>query len=361
MRRYYLDNIRWMTVVLVVIYHVIYMFNGVQLFGVIGPFRKVQYQDAFLYMVYPWFMTLLFVVSGASARYYLENHSAREFIKTRTRKLLVPSTIGLFVFQWILGYFNMKISGMDSMSAIPKVILYFIMAMSGTGVLWYIQMLWIFSLLLVLVRKIEKDRLYIAGAKTNIWVLLLFTVLIYLSAQVLNTPMVTVYRFGIYGVGFLIGYFVMSHDEVVNRLSKYWLPLSIAAIALCITYTVLYFGQNYAQEPVINNILACVFCWIAILAVYAVMKKWADKTTPFFALMTKKSWGLYVFHYLPIAVFGYYQHLHMTNMPPALVYLIAVILAFAVAFVLFEIISRIPVVRWCVLGISGKKKKENAA
>ena len=109
MRKYYLDNIRWMTVVLVVIYHVIYMFNGVQLFGVIGPFSKVQYQDAFLYLVYPWFMTLLFVVSGMSARYYLENHSVKEFIKTRTRKLLVPSTIGLFVFQWILGYFNMKI------------------------------------------------------------------------------------------------------------------------------------------------------------------------------------------------------------------------------------------------------------
>ena len=128
MRKYYLDNIRWMTVVLVVIYHVIYMFNGVQLFGVIGPFSKVQYQDAFLYLVYPWFMTLLFVVSGMSARYYLENHSVKEFIKTRTRKLLVPSTIGLFVFQWILGYFNMKIGGaMDSMAAVPKVVLYFIL------------------------------------------------------------------------------------------------------------------------------------------------------------------------------------------------------------------------------------------
>ena len=125
MRKYYLDNIRWMTVVLVVIYHVIYMFNGVQLFGVIGPFSKVQYQDFFLYLVYPWFMTLLFVVSGMSARYYLENHSVKEFIKTRTRKLLVPSTIGLFVFQWILGYYNMKIGGaMDSMAAVPRVVLY---------------------------------------------------------------------------------------------------------------------------------------------------------------------------------------------------------------------------------------------
>ena len=104
MRKVYVDNIRWMTVVLVVIYHVIYMFNGIETAGVIGPFHKVQYQDAYQYMVYPWFMVLLFVVSGMSARYYLNSHTHKEFIRSRTRKLLVPSTIGLLVFQWILGY-----------------------------------------------------------------------------------------------------------------------------------------------------------------------------------------------------------------------------------------------------------------
>ena len=52
MRKTYIDNIRWMTVVIVVIYHVIYMFNGVVTSGVIGPFAPVQYQDAFQYFVY---------------------------------------------------------------------------------------------------------------------------------------------------------------------------------------------------------------------------------------------------------------------------------------------------------------------
>ncbi len=98
-RKPYLDNIRWATVVLVVIYHVIYMFNGVQPFGVIGPFREHQFQDGFLYLVYPWFMALLFVVSGMSARYCLQSHTTKQFLKDKTRKLLVPSTIGLFVFQ----------------------------------------------------------------------------------------------------------------------------------------------------------------------------------------------------------------------------------------------------------------------
>lgn len=39
MRKLYLDNIRWITVTIVVLYHVLYIFNGAQTFGVIGPFH----------------------------------------------------------------------------------------------------------------------------------------------------------------------------------------------------------------------------------------------------------------------------------------------------------------------------------
>ena len=205
MRKTYIDNIRWITVVLVVIYHVIYIFNGVETAGVIGPFSAVQYQDVYQYIVYPWFMLLLFVVSGMCARFYLASHTQKEFLKTRTTKLLVPSTIGLFVFWWILGYYNMLMSGaFENMAAVPKVILFLIMAVSGTGPLWYIQLLWVFSLILLLVRKIEKDRLYRLCEKANVPVLIVLTLAIWGSAQILNTPMIVVYRFGIYGTGFLV-------------------------------------------------------------------------------------------------------------------------------------------------------------
>ena len=81
MRKTYLDNIRWITVVLVVIYHVIYMFNGVTQFGIIGPFSTHQPQDVFQYLVYPWFMLLLFVVSGMSARFELDKIPAKAFLR----------------------------------------------------------------------------------------------------------------------------------------------------------------------------------------------------------------------------------------------------------------------------------------
>lgn len=355
MRKTYLDNIKWMTVVIVVVYHVIYLFNGAGVAGGIGPFAPVQYQDGFLYLVYPWFMLLLFVVSGMSARFALERQSGKAFLRRRTVKLLVPSTIGLFVFWWVQGYFNMAIGGaFEAMSAVPGPILYLIMAVSGIGPLWYIQLLWLFSLLLLLVRKVEKDSLYGLGEKANIPVLLCLTPVIWVAAQVLNTPIVEVYRFGIYGAGFFLGYFLFSHDAVMERLERWWLPLSLAAVGLGVGFVAVNWGEPYAGHAVRDTLLCSAYAWIAVLAILSVMKKWGGFENALSRFMAAKSWGLYLFHYLPLAACGWYLQTYAT-LPPLAVYLLVGVAAFAGGLALYEIIRRIPILRWCVCGIGGKK------
>ncbi|MBR6154115.1 MAG: acyltransferase family protein, partial [Treponema sp.] len=211
MRKHYLDNIRWTTVVIVLIYHVFYMYNAEGVIGGLGKITNlnVQYYDAFQYLVYPWIMPLLFIVSGISSRLYLEKHSNKEFIKSRTLKLLVPSTIGLLFFQFIQGYVSMSIGGgIDGLKAagVPAPVIYMIMVASGSGVLWYMHLLWIYSLLLVLIRIIEKGRLLSLGAKTPLWLIALFYFPIWGAAQILNTPIVSVYRIAFYFVFFVLGY-----------------------------------------------------------------------------------------------------------------------------------------------------------
>ena len=357
MRKTYIDNIRWITVVLVVIYHVIYIFNGVTVYGIIGPFSEKQPQDVYQYIVYPWFMLLLFAVSGMAARFELDRRSEKEFIRVRTRKLLVPSTIGLLVFGWVLGYYNMLISGaFESMGAVPKPVLFLIMAASGTGPLWYIQMLWVFSILLILVRKIEKDRFYRICGKANVPVLLALTVLVYGAAQILNTPVIVVYRFGIYGLGFFIGYFVLSHDKVMDKVGKSWILLSLIALAACILFVVHFWGQSYPDHAVLDTPLCNLFAWTGVLGVLGFMKRWGNFENAFSRWMSQKSWGLYIFHYLMIAVPGWYLRRLAPGLAPIFVYLIVTVTGFAGSFLLYEILSRIPVIRWCVLGIKKEKK-----
>ena len=360
MRKYYLDNIRWMTVVLVVVYHVIYIYNSVIAYGVIGPFYDKQYWDGLQYILYPWFMMLLFIVAGMCSRYYLEKHTVKEFIRSRTRKLLVPCTIGLFVIGWVQGYVSMAIS--DAFQSIPDTVpgfaMYLIMVLSGTGVLWFIQMLWLFSLLLTIIRKIEKGKIYKFSIKTNIVVLVLLLIPVYLSGLILNTPIVSVYRFGIYGFTFFLGYFVLAHDEVIDRLSVYSVTLIVAAIILAVVYVILHFGDNYAVMPTVNCIPAVAYGWIACLAILASMKKWGNKISGFAEFMSKRSFGLYVFHYLPLSATAYILH-EYTSVPALTCYLLTALAAFLGSLMLYEVISRIPFLRWCVLGIKREKTLSN--
>ena len=356
MRRKYLDNIRWVTILIVIIYHVIYMFNGVTTYGVLGPFSEDQPQDIFLYIVYPWFMFLLFVVSGMAARFELDHKGESGFIRNRTRKYLVPSTIGLFVFWWILGYYNMLIGGaFESMGTVPKPVLYLIMCISGIGPLWYIQMLWLFSLILIWIRKIEKDRVYNLAAKTNVFIIVLLGIAVYGAAQVLNTPIVVVYRFGIYGLGFLLGYFIFSHEEVMEKLEKYWMLFGLLALAFCILFLVFNLGKPYPEHEVLDTFLCNMYAWFGTLGLLAFMKKWGDFHNGFSDWMCRKSWGLYVFHYLGIAISSWYIKMYLPQMPAFFVYLLVLVSGIAGALLLYEIISRIPVLRWCVLGIKHNK------
>lgn len=357
MRKYYLDNIRWATILLVMAYHVFYAFNAVGVLGGVGGFAKVQYQDAFLYFVYPWFMVLLFVVAGISARYALEKCSGKDFIGKRTWKLLVPSTLGLLVYQWIVGYFNIMIGG--GLEYLPPFLVYPVAALSGTGPLWFAQVLWLYSLLLVLVKKMDKeDRLWKLGEKCNILILLLLALPLWGGAQILNMPVITMYRFGIYLAAFLLGYVVFSHDTVQETLAKYGLPLLLIAIAVGVAYTVHYFGQNYTEDHVLKSFFTNAYAWLMVLGILGSAKKYCDRQNGFSAYMTKISFGLYVLHYTFIAIPCYYLK-EKTALPMWAVYPAALLIVFVCTPLWYEVMRRIPVIRCLVLGI--RKKKETQA
>lgn len=357
MRKHYMDNIRSLTILLVVCYHVIYMLNGTIPDGVIGNLTDWHGLDVVMYALYPWFMVILFLLSGMSSRYYLENHTEKEYRKARTRKLLVPSTIGILVFGWAQGYFNMAISDAftNIPGQVPKAVLYLIMCVSGIGVLWTIQVMWVCSIVLLLVRKIEKGRLEALGEKTGMLVLLLLGIVVWGAAQIGNTPIISVYRFGIYIVTFLLGYYVFSHERVTDLLAKYTLPLAGTAGVLCVLYCVHDYGVNYAVMPYVGSPLAIAYCWAACLAVLGVMKRWGNKPGKLWEFLRRKSFGLYVFHYLALSACAYGLTTG-TSLPAGVIYGFSALAAFAGGLLLYEILSRIPVVRWCVLGMKKREK-----
>lgn len=133
-RKNYLDNIRWMTVILVMVYHVVYIFNSQ---GVLSNFhvQGIEVLDGFLYIVYPWFMAILFVVAGASARYALSKRTGKAFLKDRLKRLIVPSIFVPIFFGWFCGWVTNFYGDMfqGNGDQIPGIVKYIIFCMSGEG------------------------------------------------------------------------------------------------------------------------------------------------------------------------------------------------------------------------------------
>lgn len=357
MRKFYLDNIRWVTVILVLVYHVFYMFNGVGILGGIPEAANIPAFDWAACMIYPWFMVLLFIIAGMSARYAFQKRTEKQFIKERAVKLLIPSTLGLFFIHWITGYLNIKMGG--GLEYIPSALLYPISVISGTGPLWFIQMLFVFSCILVLLKKMDKtDRVWTLCGKANLLVVLLLFLLIFGAAQILNMPVLTMYRFGIYFVAFLIGYYIFSHEEVLEIIEKVRMPMLCLSIIGAVLYLLRYGGSNFTASDCLQSITTNLYLWVVILAIIGCGRKYFNWETGFTRYMAKSSFGIYVLHY-PVLIITCYTLHYYTNLPAIWKYIIALIVELIVTLAVNELIKRVPVLRYFVLGISRKMRQQH--
>lgn len=350
-----MDNIRFATIILVLVYHVCYLFNGVGILGGVGIKKSLSVFDALLYIVYPWFMVLLFLISGISTRYSLQNRSCKQFLGERLIKLLIPSTLGLFIYHWITGYLNIKIGG--GLDYIPLFLYYPIFVISGIGPLWFIQMLFLFSLIAALLKKIDKrDKIWNFCSKTNTIIIILLAILIWVSSQILNMPVLIMYRFGIYLVSFLIGYFIFSHDKVQDSIEKIHIPMLILSIILSISYVIYYFGTDYTSPQCLQSIFTNIYLWVMVLAILGCGKVWLNRTSSFFSYVTKSSFGMYIIHYPILMVICYLLYYHF-NLSIMLNYIVALFVEIIFTVVLLELFKRIPVIRFLVLGIYNINEK----
>ena len=400
MRYHYLDNIRWVTVLLVMFFHVFYYFNAYCMGSGIGGFSDYQPQDAVLYLLYPWLMPLLFVVAGMSSRYALQRKSAGEYLRTRTRKVLVPATWGLFIFQWLAGYFGMQTMNFrfhaDMGAEQPWWVMYIMWAVCGGGGLWFIQLLWFFSLITIvdplLLHTSQAPSLCREGrgGSHRSWMaafgLLLFGALLYLSNQTvmdgensMQDPamLYNVYRPLYYLTAYLFGYFFFVREEVQGLLVRLRWMIIPAALACGIWLTITTFGQDAYSPAYIRSVGNNLYAWLAILAMFAAFRTWGNHDVSHInnvntrdagvspAVINKNyasriltfcrdaSYGLYILQFFVYMSIGYLLRAY-SALPPWPMYILLFLAMFTLTPTLYLLIRRIPILRYCVLGLSSK-------
>lgn len=353
MRKPFLDNLRYSIVLLVIVYHICYLFNSV---GVITnvAIPGIPAMDVVEYLLYPWFMVALFLISGICARYSLQKQTAKAFLKTKIRRQLVPSIAVIFLFGWTSGWVTGQYADMFGTSgdAIPGIFKYLIWCLSGIGVTWFLRQLFLADLVLLLIRKLDKDDQLPdqqQGGKANFPILCLLVFALWGSAQILNTPLIEVYRHGIYIFSFLLGYFVFSHDHIQDLLGRKAPFLLTLAGLLAVVYTVTAWGQNYAEPGHLKALLTNAYAWFGTLAVLSAGKRWLDKETGFTRCMAPRSFGFYLLHYPPLVLGAWAMdkllHLPVWSMYPLLALMELILLPPLVAA-----IKRIPILRTLILG-----------
>ena len=151
-----------------------------------------------------------------------------------------------------------------------------------------------------------------------------------------------------------------------NKSRLHWLDnLRWFTVILVLVYHVFYLFNNkgvlggiggFVDDPkgqpqdVITYIL---YPWFMMLAMLGCFKSWFDSTSPFATYMSRSSFGIYVVHYLVIVSLGYMMKVY-TTLSPFAMYIILLVAVLTLSPLLYEILRRIPFIRWCVLGVNKK-------
>ena len=355
-RKHYLDNIRWITLCFVIIYHIFYIFNSSGVVSNIGV-TGIKELDSICVFIYPWIMCLLFVVLGVSTNYSLKSNTNKEFIKDRAKRILVPSLIGIFVYGWISGwttnYYGDIFAGNGSM--IPAPIKYIIFSLIGIGPLWYAHVLFVASLLIVLIRKIDKkqkiDKLF---NKINLPILFLLFLMVWGFSFILNTPVVTVYRWGIYLLMFILGYYIFSNDKIIENLEKISIPLGIISFIIGIIFTIMNYGANFGSNEFLTNIFTNIYIWLVILSAFGVGKKFLNFDNNFTKYMNKNNFCFYVLHYTIQIIIAFILVEYIKLPYFILNYIILLIGTIILLPIITEILKRIPIINKLLLGTKNK-------
>ncbi len=312
--------------------------------------KPVAAISSFTWAIYSWFMPLLFVLAGISAGYALEKRTPKQFVKERFRKLFVPLISGILLLVPIETYFAERFHNGYTGSYFQQYVLYFTKKTDLTGYtggftpgqLWFILFLFMISLvaLPIMMWYRKSDRKIDAG-KIRIPMLLPFFIVTSLMALVLN--------FGGKSLGedfalFLLGFFFLRSDEVIDRLEKSRWPLFIAAVLLNASLIFIYYNFPLMSRGLGADIYQRFIAWESILAFLGMAKRYFNFRTKATAYLAQGSFPIYIFHQSILVATAYYV-VKLCPIPVAQYFLI-ILISVAGTFAAYEIFRRIPPLRF---------------
>ncbi|MCK9169110.1 MAG: acyltransferase family protein [Treponema sp.] len=343
MRKQYIDNLRCSIVLLLFPFHVFMIYNNW------GENFYIKQDGLFLpslfnCLIWPWFMPSLFVIAGISAFYSLQSRGPGKFAVERIKKLFIPLFSGILLVVPVQTYYAEKFHNGYQGNYFYQYKLFFTKIHDLTGYsggftpghLWFILYLFIISMAALPLVEIVKKLRFKTGTAIPFAVIVLSGILPVFGKPFLNTGGKSIVEYLIY---YLLGYYILSNDNVIDKIVKHLAVLCGSCFIFMICYIMFYEKKFYAVNEIVYFIVYQLYSWTFILSVTGIYKykvNFRNNLTDYFS---KSSFAVYLFHQSSIVCCAYY----IVQIPCTALLHIILILAAAIVltFGMYEITKRI--------------------
>jgi len=366
MKRFaWIDNLRVTVIILVVILHTAVTYSGLG-----GWYYKENEEvDTFstlffaFYLTFTqaWFMSALFMVSGYFSHKSLLRKGPSKFIKGRLFRLGIPLLIYIFLIQPVavkLAHPDLDLADWYFNTYLDYNFI------GGTGPLWFVETLLIFSILyvliyMILIRRAFSIRLRITPI--NVSLLILFITIFAFVLRLLYPIGTDFYNlqfgfFSAYLIMFIMGILIAGSDlleKITLKDGKNWLTVSLG-IGIPAWFAFMFFGGpmegNMQFEGGLNWLAFFYALWESficvtfIIALVGIYKFRVDISSPFQQFLSDNAFGVFVFH-APVLI-GISMLLKNVILHPILKFLIVASLALMASFF----------ISWVIRGVKPLKK-----
>lgn len=356
----WIDNLRIMVIIQVVILHTAVTYGG------LGGWYYYDNQEmgtastlffAFvLTHLQAYFMSLLFFVSGYFSQISLAKKGTKKFISGRFKRLGIP----LLIFIFIIHPISVKL-------AYPEIDIHWYLngirsldILSWTGPLWFVEALLIFTLLYVFVLKplfrFEPKSNFILNNIYIVFLIIIITALAFFARLFYpigtNITNLQIGFFSAYIFMFLAG-IIAGKTNILEQISlqdgKRWLIISLG-IGIPGWLLIMFFGgpsegimlfEGGLNWPAFFYALwESFFCVTFILAMIGIFKYRLNSSGKFQQFLSDNAFGVFVFH-TPVLI-GISILFKEITMTPILKFLVVSIIAVIVSFLVSWLVRSVP-------------------
>ncbi len=358
MRKHYIDNLRWMLLVLLIPYHTAMAWNvwGEPNYIILGESRLIS---SIVVFFSPYFMPLMFVLAGISTKFALQKRTIKEYLAERVERLLVPCLFGTIVLMPIMSYIADKFNCGYNGGFLRHYAVFFTKFTDLTGAdggfsfgqFWFLLYLMVISVLSAAVFALTRKTNTKQQKEIPFWVVIILGLPLPMLSELLSIGGKSLVEFTYL---FLLGYFVFSNEDTMKKAEKNCLLLfGIGFVASLVNvYLFIWSGKDYNM---LNTIAKYISEWFMIIGLMGVAKRHLNFNGKVSGYMSTRSFLYYIYHFVWI-VLAQYMLYYIFGENTAVLYFGTVLISALITLVCCEITACIPFLCFAT-GVKYSKKQ----